>query len=307
MKHLFIFILLIIRNEICAESEGGAAELGQNKKANAVDLKIRQNRPLHLKEKLKNRSKQALNTGQLNGLRLIAANGHQNQRWGRVEVFMNGQWGTVCVSENINVSAVARVICRELNGYADNFRADYFKTGSMLNESLPILLDRLTCDGTEGHLFQCKIKPKMDTNACKHRDDLGVRCHGGYKHIRENDHSRSRRRSHSSNNIYPSTTNYFDYNYMYPSTTNFYNYNNNYPSTTDYYGPHTTNYEPFYSNYYHTRTPDPDQQEFYDYTDYINNYPSTTDYYGPRYKTNEPFYSNYYPTRTRNQYATISE
>ena len=42
----------------------------------------------------------------------------------------------------------------------------------------PILLDDVTCTGTENTIFQCSSKP-IGQNNCQHREDVGVRCQVG--------------------------------------------------------------------------------------------------------------------------------
>ncbi len=89
---------------------------------------------------------------------------------GRVEVYYNGTWGTVCDDAwDIND---ARVVCRQL-GFPDAEAAlikSYFGRGTGA-----ILLDDLRCGGYEPSLFSCSHR-EVGSNNCGHDEDAGVRC-----------------------------------------------------------------------------------------------------------------------------------
>ena len=99
-------------------------------------------------------------------VRLI--NGSHNA--GRVEVYYNGSWGTVC-DDSWGIDE-ARVVCRQLGfRYALNASgsARYGEgTGS-------ILLDDVKCLGNESSLFSCNHSGVGNHN-CYHYKDAGVRC-----------------------------------------------------------------------------------------------------------------------------------
>ena len=90
---------------------------------------------------------------------------------GRVEVFANGAWGTVCDDEfDINE---AHVICRMLgySGALEAFGGAYYGRGRG-----KILMDQLECAGDEQDIFDCPMNASIGVSDCNHREDAGVEC-----------------------------------------------------------------------------------------------------------------------------------
>ncbi|KFW71522.1 Deleted in malignant brain tumors 1 protein, partial [Pygoscelis adeliae] len=89
---------------------------------------------------------------------------------GRVEIFHNQQWGTVC--DNGWDLSDAAVVCWQLGcGVALAAPA-----GASFGRGLdPIWLDRVTCVGGEKALVQCRARP-WGINSCTHEEDAGVVC-----------------------------------------------------------------------------------------------------------------------------------
>lgn len=90
---------------------------------------------------------------------------------GRLEVYHDGGWGTVC-DDGFNDKA-ATLVCKMLNvsgAIPKVYTGGHFGAGS-----LPILLDDVTCDGTENILFDCRHST-WGTNNCGHGEDVGVSC-----------------------------------------------------------------------------------------------------------------------------------
>ena len=93
---------------------------------------------------------------------------------GRVEVYYNGQWGTVC--DDGWSSTDAGVVCRQLGfgAYGSSYSGSYFGQGIG-----PIWLDSVTCVGNESTIARCGHLGVNITRSCSHSEDAGVRCYGG--------------------------------------------------------------------------------------------------------------------------------
>ena len=89
---------------------------------------------------------------------------------GRVEVYYNGSWGTICDDDwDIND---AQVVCREL-GYDGGVRAisgKYIPDGTG-----QIWLDNVACSGSEPSLSSCPHS-EWGRHNCLHSFDAGVEC-----------------------------------------------------------------------------------------------------------------------------------
>ncbi|KAL6105042.1 hhipl1 [Pungitius sinensis] len=90
---------------------------------------------------------------------------------GRVEIYVNRNWGTVC--DDLWTTKNAAVVCRQL-GFRYALKAaknSEFGEG----KDLQILLDDVECHGTESNLLDCK-HAGVGTHNCAHYEDAGVIC-----------------------------------------------------------------------------------------------------------------------------------
>ncbi|XP_071842198.1 uncharacterized protein [Apostichopus japonicus] len=92
-----------------------------------------------------------------------------NSTSGRVEVYLNGQWGTVC--DDLWDLTDAEVVCRQLGfgGALSAPRYAFFGLGTG-----DILLDDVECLGSEGNLLECSYASEDN---CGHAEDAGVVCY----------------------------------------------------------------------------------------------------------------------------------
>ena len=105
---------------------------------------------------------------------------------GRVEVYYNGTWGTVCGYDwDIND---ARVVCRQLGfHYAINaygtlrrrfcfrYTLDPYGSARYGPGTGPILMDYVSCEGSESSLFSCSHRG-VGNHYCDHSEAAGVQC-----------------------------------------------------------------------------------------------------------------------------------
>ena len=103
------------------------------------------------------------------GIGLVGGSGPHE---GRVEVYHNGTWGTVC-GDGWDLHD-ATVVCRELG---------YIKVAAVLGSarfgagSGPILFSELSCIGNESVIAECGHDDSGGHN-CSHSEDVGVVCEG---------------------------------------------------------------------------------------------------------------------------------
>ena len=98
--------------------------------------------------------------------------GGSTDREGRVEIYRNGVWGTVC--DNYWDVYEARVVCRQLGFSSDN--AEAF-SGAHFGRGLgTIHFDYVSCTGSESKLGSCSSNGWDYNSNCGHSQDVSVRC-----------------------------------------------------------------------------------------------------------------------------------
>ena len=123
-------------------------------------------------------------------IRLINSNPNSTgaQYSGRLELFYNNAWGTVCISQWDHYDTI--VACKML-GFAtaeQYYNANNTGTGKRsLSSSLtsiincyflpgPIAFTNFGCTGTESSLFNCSHSSYGSTGSCSHANDVGIIC-----------------------------------------------------------------------------------------------------------------------------------
>ena len=104
-------------------------------------------------------------------IRLVGGSSYNE---GRVEVYYNGEWGTVCGDGWDDTDA--GVVCRQL-GFGSLGTAN--GSAGFGQGSGSILLDNVACTGNESLLARCGHLGVNVTNpfSCTHAKDAGVRCY----------------------------------------------------------------------------------------------------------------------------------
>lgn len=103
-------------------------------------------------------------------VRLVSADGLSDR--GRVEIFIRGQWGTVC--DDLFTSKAGTVVCRQL-GFSTALAVMKRAALGEADSSVSILLDDVQCEGQEKTLLECK-RSTVGKHNCSHGEDVGVIC-----------------------------------------------------------------------------------------------------------------------------------
>ena len=111
---------------------------------------------------------------------------------GRLEVFIDQNWGTICSKGSADLQAVADTACRQLGIGVEASLLDH-DSGTVTQlgfpvapKSTPIHFGSINCgssasDGTCStdyyqHLLRCAVNTKVDTAACTHNEDIAIYC-----------------------------------------------------------------------------------------------------------------------------------
>ena len=88
---------------------------------------------------------------------------------GRVEIYQNGVWGTVCDKNWTNNNT--QVVCQQL-GYEHSWASTDLNVAAGKG---PIIMEKVNCDGDEANLLACSHNGFGNHN-CGHVEDVGVTC-----------------------------------------------------------------------------------------------------------------------------------
>ncbi|XP_072175291.1 galectin-3-binding protein-like [Diadema setosum] len=90
---------------------------------------------------------------------------------GRVEIFHNDSWGTVCNGKWSPTET--QVVCRQLGLLEGSTGHEFFGAGEG-----PVHIQRVRCIGSESALADCVVvwSWEVETRGCSHDNDVGVRC-----------------------------------------------------------------------------------------------------------------------------------
>jgi hypothetical protein len=110
---------------------------------------------------------------------------------GRLEVFINGKWGTICGNSSTDLRAVADTTCRQLGLPEPSIFEDYGTVTQLgfpvAPKSTPIHFGSINCGSSTSnlldvcstkyqHVLRCAVDTKVDTTACTHDNDIGIAC-----------------------------------------------------------------------------------------------------------------------------------
>lgn len=89
---------------------------------------------------------------------------------GRVEIYYNGEWGTIC-DDAWDIDD-AKVVCRQL-GFQVALQA--YRGATHGQGTGPIWIDDVACSGSESHLYDCRHRG-WGNHDCTHSRDVSVKC-----------------------------------------------------------------------------------------------------------------------------------
>ena len=106
---------------------------------------------------------------------------------GRIEIYCNGRWGTVC--NNSFTIVTARTVCIQLGYNSFTSWSSGFKYGNYKNElftilltnrhgasSQPVWLNGLICSSVQNCLSYCQRCPSFQDDSCTHSEDVYISC-----------------------------------------------------------------------------------------------------------------------------------
>ncbi|XP_061923210.1 HHIP-like protein 1 [Entelurus aequoreus] len=103
-------------------------------------------------------------------VRLVSIDGLSDR--GRVEIFIRGEWGTVC--DDLFTIRAGSVVCRQL-GFTTALAVIKRAVLGSADVAVRIFLDDVECEGEERSLLECK-RSRVGKHNCSHSEDVGVIC-----------------------------------------------------------------------------------------------------------------------------------
>ena len=116
--------------------------------------------------------------------------GNSSAYSGRLEIFIDGKWGTICGNSGTDLQAVADTACRQLRSTEASLcegSGTVTKLGfPVAPEGTPIHFGSIDCgfsvfDDTCSsnyyqHVLRCAVDAKVDITTCTHNEDVAIRC-----------------------------------------------------------------------------------------------------------------------------------
>ena len=99
---------------------------------------------------------------------------------GRVEIFVNGQWGTVC-GDGISVNE-AETLCQSLGFGPFQSIINY----TMESTVIPLVISDLMCSERYDHFMKCTLNQSLPL--CSSQSNLGLKCYRKYMYMYINIH-----------------------------------------------------------------------------------------------------------------------
>lgn len=110
-------------------------------------------------------------------VRLVEGSNSVDRYEGRLEIYHDNRWGTVCAKNTWGMSE-ATVVCQQLGRRRDH--VEVTRHFGPARDAQEIFLDEVHCSGLESTLAECQSPGwGVHDDDCTHEDDIGVVCGSG--------------------------------------------------------------------------------------------------------------------------------
>merc|ERR1711942_10865 len=115
----------------------------------------------------------------------LMANGLSSTTGGWLQIFYNGQWGTVCddwINGGTNQAdnSVAQVVCRMMGRAGGRIHPGSENAYGRAGDTIKSIASQFRCNGDESNIFDCPFQANygIDTSIamCGHSEDLAITC-----------------------------------------------------------------------------------------------------------------------------------